>query len=194
MIDNGYLNANNWSWLKTITQVDIGNTVTNIGGETFYNCSNLTSVTIPDSVTRIGNEAFTYCNNSLFDTTTIPGVQLVDGWAIGYTNTISGNLNLTGVRGIGAGAFVGCSDLTSVTIGNSLTSIGQDAFNGSGLTSLTIPNSVTSIGSAAFSGCTDLTSVIFLGKTFDQVENIEDGIGNKQYPWGIENTSIITVA
>ena len=41
----------------------------------------------------------------------------------------------------------------------SVTSIGNDAFLGSGLTSVTIPNSVTSIGNEAFRGCSGLTSV-----------------------------------
>ncbi|MGM9687107.1 MAG: leucine-rich repeat protein [Bacteroidaceae bacterium] len=56
--------------------------------------------------------------------------------------------------------FNNCSGLTSVTIPNSVTSIGHHAFSGcSGLTSVTIPNSVTSIGSYAFSRCYGLTSV-----------------------------------
>lgn len=42
------------------------------------------------------------------------------------------------------------SNLTSVVIPNSVTSIGEYAFASSGLTSITIPNSVISIGSAAF--------------------------------------------
>ena len=67
----------------------------------------------------------------------------------------------TGLEVISQMAFSGCSGLTSITIPNSLTSIGDYAFNGcSGLTSVTIPNSVTSIGYNAFSGCTGLTSVI----------------------------------
>ena len=50
--------------------------------------------------------------------------------------------------------------LTSVTIPNSVTSIGDRAFSGcSGLTSVTIPNSVTSIGSGAFGNCSSLTSM-----------------------------------
>ena len=63
------------------------------------------------------------------------------------------------VTSIGKRAFQNCV-LTSVTIPNSATSIGQGAFAlCTGLTSVTIPNSVTSIGGAAFSGCTGLTSV-----------------------------------
>ena len=53
-----------------------------------------------------------------------------------------------------------CSNLQSVTIPNSVTSIGNDAFrNCSSLQSLTIPNSVTSIGNYAFAWCENLQSV-----------------------------------
>lgn len=64
------------------------------------------------------------------------------------------------VTSIGYGAFYGCSGLTSVTIPNSVTYIGDVAFSYcSSLTTLTIPNSVTSIGNDAFSYCTGLTSI-----------------------------------
>ena len=50
--------------------------------------------------------------------------------------------------------------LTNVTIGDSITSIGEGAFRGcSGLASITIPNSVKSIGSYAFNWCTNLTAI-----------------------------------
>lgn len=63
------------------------------------------------------------------------------------------------VRSIGDGAFFGC-DLTSVTIGNGVTSIGSSAFYGcTGLTSVTIGNGVTSIGRDAFYNCTGLRSI-----------------------------------
>ena len=57
-------------------------------------------------------------------------------------------------------AFYNCSGLTSVTIGNSVTSIGNSAFRDcSGLTSITIPDSVTSVLNYAFQDCSSLTSV-----------------------------------
>ena len=143
-----------------LTHIAIPSDVTSIESCAFEDCSGLTSVAIPDSVTSIGYYAFKGCSDSLFDTTTIPGVKLVDGWAIGCTDSLSGNLNLMGVRGIGPSAFYGCSGLTSVMIPDSVTSIGAFAFYGcSGLTSVTIPDSVTSIGDSAFRGCSGLTSV-----------------------------------
>ncbi len=57
-------------------------------------------------------------------------------------------------------AFQVCTGLTSITLSNSLTSIGSTAFyNCTGLTSITLPNSLTSIGTDAFRGCSGLTSV-----------------------------------
>ena len=73
--------------------------------------------------------------------------------------SIAGNVSHNGSTYLG-GAFRGCSSLTSVTIPNSVTSIGDYAFQScSGLTSVTIPNSVTSIGEYTFNGCSSLTSV-----------------------------------
>ena len=63
------------------------------------------------------------------------------------------------VTSIGNEAFWG-SGLTSVTIPNSVTSIGYYAFREcSGLTSIEIPNSVTSIGTMAFN-CIGLISIV----------------------------------
>ena len=53
-----------------------------------------------------------------------------------------------------------CTGLTSVTIPNSVTSIGYWAFcDCSGLTSVIIPNPITSIGDEAFRGCSGLTRI-----------------------------------
>ncbi len=145
------------SGLKSIT---IPGSVTSIGGAAFRDCSGLKSVTIPNNVTSIGANAFSGCSTSLFDIKTISGVKLVDGWVVGHGDSFSGDLNLTGVRGIGASAFEDCSGLTSVTIGNCVTSIGSGTFWGcSALTGVVVLDSVTSIEDCAFAWCKCLKSV-----------------------------------
>ena len=63
------------------------------------------------------------------------------------------------VTEIGNGAFDGANSLTSMTISNSVTTIGESALVGCGFSNITIPNSVTSIGNGAFMYCTSLTSI-----------------------------------
>ena len=157
-----------------LTSVTIGNSVTSIGSMAFYGCSGLTSVTIGNSVTSIGGSAFFDCSG--LKKVIVPDIAAwceisFSGYAANplyYAKHIFSDENTeitdlvipNSVTSIGDYAFDGCSGLTSVTIGNSVTSIGSSAFAYcSGLTSVTIPNSVTSIGGSAFYNCSGLTSV-----------------------------------
>ena len=76
-----------------------------------------------------------------------------------------------GVTTIGNGAFTHCASLTSVTIPNGATTIGSDAFaECTRLTNVTIPNNVTFIGEYAFRLCTGLTSVT-IGNSVTSIGN-----------------------
>lgn len=149
--------------LTSLTSVAIGNGVTSIGDWAFYGCRRLTNITIPDSVTSIGDEAFSDCTSLtsitvhpenmnyaslggvLFNKDLTVLIQCPGGFSGGYAIP-------DGVTSIGYRAFQSCTSLTSVTIPNSVTSIGSYAFyfDCSALASVLFTGGVPSIASYAF--------------------------------------------
>ena len=92
-----------------------------------------------------------------------PTVAIADNVFTGCTGLTSVTIP-NSITSIGSTAFAGCTGLASVTLGAGVASIGNNAFlNCTSLTSVTIPASVTSIGISAFSDCTNLYNVHFLG-------------------------------
>ena len=145
-----------------------GKPVKSVGMECFGFCETITSITIPDSITRIEENAFSYCKN-LASITVANGnttyhsagnclIKTQDKiLVLGCKNSV---IPADGsVTRIGKNAFAGCTGLSSITIPDSVTSIGPGSFARTGLTSVTIPDSVTSIGGSSFYDCTGLTSV-----------------------------------
>ena len=70
--------------------------------------------------------------------------------------------------------IVGAKKLKTVTLGNNITNLPANAFRSSQLTEITIPDSVTSIGINAFNGCESLETVT-IGKT-SQLQSIGDSV------------------
>ena len=148
---------------------EITNRVTSIEELAFEGCSFLTSITIPNSVTNIGKGAFVGCK-------TLTSIIVIEGNTVydsrdncnaiieKSTNTlICGCTNTTipnSVTSIGERAFDCCYSLTSITIPDGVMSIGRRAFaDCQWLTTINIPNSVTSIGERAFIWCFALDSI-----------------------------------
>jgi len=146
-----------------------------IYGYAFEGLPNLSSITIPASVTAIGEQAFgnsrltsitvessnanfSSVNGVLFDKTKTVLIQ----YPLGNTATEYSSMP-SSVTTVGANAFSGSVNLTSITIPTSVASIGAMAFySATGLTSITIPASVTSIGAQAFQR-SGLASIVFSG-------------------------------
>ena len=84
-----------------------------------------------------------------------------EGYPAPWGHTVKTVVIENGVTFIGAYAFTGCTELTSISIPSSVSGIGAHAFHGcAGLTSIVIPQDATFIGASAFSGCTGLTSIM----------------------------------
>ena len=147
----------------------IPSSVTRIGMSAFNTCG-LTDVTIPDSVTHISSAAFAESPRltNISVSATHPTFKSVDGvlfdkagemlhaYPAGKTGAYTIPATVTRIDD----AFVGCFNLTRLTIPATVTEIISLAFNNcSGLEELTIPDNVTSIGSGAFKDCSGLTKL-----------------------------------
>lgn len=105
------------------------------------------------------------------------------GWTLSYVNQGSG-VAISGVAATGSGslsipataggktvvaiadsAFSGCTSLGAVTIPDTVTSLGKNAFLNSSVTSVSIPASVDRIPHRCFALCSSLSSVNFEGDT-----------------------------
>lgn len=80
------------------------------------------------------------------------------------------------------------SELKHITVLDGVSTLDNGAFcNNPKLESVVLPASINDMYIGVFEGCNSLTSVVFEGKTLDEVQSMNE------YPWGINNTGIISV-
>jgi hypothetical protein len=132
-----------------ITEVILPNSITHIGPSAFIN-SSLTAINIPYGVTTIGSRAFQNC--SMLEEIYLPASLIEIGeHAFSFTGlvkvTINGNPNFRW------GIFVGSRELSTVTISDTVTSLGSGMFaNITSLEQIILPPSITELPSGVFQG------------------------------------------
>ena len=140
--------------------------VTSIYEDAFYGCKNIIGITIPDSVTHIDDGAFSSCTG-LASVTIGNGVTSIGEYAFQNCSSLIYNYYDNAYYiGNDSNPYVilmkaKSTDIDSCNIHENTKNIYQEAFeNCINLKSITIPNSVLSMGGHAFYKCTSLTSVI----------------------------------
>ena len=138
-------------YCRGLTSITIPHSLTSIGEMAFFSCPSLTSITIPESITSIGKEAFAYCRNMT---------------SVVWNAINCADFSYSGMEGP-FGDQRHNSAITSFTFGDSVQHIPAYLCYGmTKLTSVTLPNSVTSVGTQAFDECTGLTSPVYNAHCF----------------------------
>ena len=166
---------------SSLTDMDIP-CVKTIGDYAFSGCSSLVDIGIIDRIQVIGEGAFSDCSSLIrFDLpSTISGIgsyafsgcSKLRDFNFLYVNDSEENLAI-----IDNGVFSGCSSLYDIILPESVTSIGEEAFKGSGIWNIDMPN-VDSIGQGAFMDCTNLYRIVLLNSLECIDNNTFSGCGN----------------
>ncbi len=139
-----------------LVSITIPEGVTTIGYGAFYHCDNLEEIGIPSSVTEIEPSAFAetkWLKERKSDREN-PFVIVGDGILIAYGG-MGSQIEIPGnVKQIGAEAFKGNTQITSISLPSSVTIIGEDAFAGcSNLVSISGGDNLVEIKDRAFENC-----------------------------------------
>lgn len=143
-----------FSLCTELTRVTLPEGVTDVGGRrggAFLGCTSLEQIDIPDTVMNLGQKSFQDCT-SLKEVTVPPGITEISFGLFWNCSSLATVKLPDGITSIGNYAFAGCVNLTLPALPASLTTVGASAFMGCARLGVVVPASVTSIGPHAFHG------------------------------------------
>ena len=139
------IDANAFAGCAGLTSVTLGENVESIGNRAFLNCTGLTTMKITAAVTTIGDYAFAWCSN-------LTNVKFYNAVPVE----------------IGAGAFLQCTSLASVSWPSAMQLEGQGGISILGtnafahctsLNNVKLPGDFQFMGTSIFTGCDNLTNI-----------------------------------
>ena len=137
---------------KSIHDVSIPDSVTEIDSYAFNNCKYLKEVKLSEYLTYLGKRAF---GSTAIESIEIPKTLDSCGWTGGFDYDFDG----TSVW-IYGGPFYHCENLKTITFEKGTTQIAENLFRGcTGLETITVPDTIAEIEKYAFEGCVRLTEV-----------------------------------
>ena len=173
---------------EAIRSVVFDDSVTSIGKDAFYGCTNLALSALPDGVESIGDGAFYGCT-SLALSALPDGVESIGHYAFSGCTGIRLTALPDGVERIGDGAFADCTGIKLTALPDGVERIGDGAFEDcTGITEMTFPVGLSRIKGYAFSGCANLNKLTIQSATPPTIgANAFNGVattGTIYYPAG----------
>lgn len=171
------IGSNAFGGCEKLESVELGK-VKSMGNGVFINCPSLKSLKIEgdENLVLSSNTVASWGTNwpgaaplEIFEL----GAGTINFNLNGKKDTLKEVKLGDGVKDIPDYFLSGCTKLETLEIGNGITKIGNRAFEQTAITSITIPDSVTAIGKQAFNGCTSLTEVNISKNS--KLETIGDG-------------------
>ena len=141
-------NSGAFSNCQRLEKITFGTGIKKLGARVFMGCTSLSHVKVPSSITSFGTRVFADC----------PKLTKV---GVGITDGIELESNITEIPAL---MFNGCTNITEVTIPNTVIRIGEAAFFGCNITEIVFPDSleeITGSNSGAFSNCQRLEKITF---------------------------------
>lgn len=172
---------------STIKNINLPESITEIGPHAFLSCENLEKISIPEGITELPSRTVSANVSGVFQGCTslqevvLPSsLQSIDDRLFQGCTSLTSVVIPEGVQSIGDESFADCTSLTTVTIPDGVVSIGEEAFaDCKNIELVVIPSSVTEVGDWAFAASlVDGATVIMQGTTPPSFGNDEIFVEN----------------